>query len=137
MNNIFNVKQAAAILGLSTNTTYKYLNDGKIEAARGKARGTFRIPKSSLEKFLGSPIIDTQAPIKPTPPVIISNDTIIAQPTLAIKITRGFISICLILIILDVVINPDFSLDSQFLRLVVVAIFILLSYQFGGFVKKT
>jgi len=56
MNNpkLYTVKEAAKVVGVSTNTLYKYLDDGRIHAARGTAlQGRFRIPESALEEFLG------------------------------------------------------------------------------------
>ncbi len=141
-NQIFNVKQAAEILGLSTNTTYKYLKEGKIEAARGQKRGTFRIPKSSLEKFLGSSLNESQiepigSPLSSAPLTSpISNPGTQSLPTLALRVSRMFLSACLILLIFDIILNPNFSLSAQVIRMSIIAIFILLSYQFGGFIKK-
>lgn len=142
-NHIYNVKQAARILGLSTNTTYKYLNEGRIKAARGHLRGTFIITTKALENFLGgqlpedalreaeklgtfspSTIHDAEAIIEVTP------------PTLATKVTRVLITLALLLIIADLLINKDFSPLSQFGRLTLISLIFLISYQFGGFAKK-
>jgi excisionase family DNA binding protein len=56
MNNpkLYTVKEAAKLVGVSTNTLYKYLDEDRIHAARGSAiQGRFRIPQSALEEFLG------------------------------------------------------------------------------------
>lgn len=142
-SNIYTVKQAAKILGLSTNTTYKYLNEGRIKAARGHIRGTFIITAKSLETFLGcklpenaleaigdnsfsstSNFKDAEAIIEVTP------------PTIATKVTRVLITLCLLLIIADLIINQNFSPTSSFGRIILIILVFLISYQFGGFVKK-
>lgn len=143
-NNIYSVKQAAKILGLSTNTTYKYLNEGRIKAARGHLRGTFIITAKSLETFLGcklpeNPFKEVEAPRSSiTSPSFKETEAIIevSPPMLATKVTRVLISVCLLLIIADLLINQNFSPMSAFGRVILVALVFLISYQFGGFVKK-
>ncbi|KKT72722.1 MAG: hypothetical protein UW68_C0027G0008 [Candidatus Collierbacteria bacterium GW2011_GWB1_44_6] len=141
-NKIYNVKQAAKILGLSTNTTYKYLNEGRIKAARGDIRGTFIIPAKSLETFLGSKLPDDtlieselsnhdEASFKDSAIVI---DT--SSPTLATKVTRILITISLLIIIADIVLTQNFSPIAQLARITLIAILLLISYQFGGFIKR-
>ena len=139
-NRIYNVKQAAKILGLSTNTTYKYLNEGRIKAARGHIRGTFIIPARSLEVFLGSKLPD----VTPSSDGNDSEKTIadhevnieIGSPTLATKVTRLLITLALLIIIADIVLTKNFSPIAQIARVTLIAILILISYQYGGFVKK-
>lgn len=143
-NRIYNVRQAAKILGLSTNTTYKYLREGRIKSSRGHVRGTFIIPAKSLEDFLGaklpddalpknaavgqdffaSPNADAEAVIEVNPPV------------LAVRVIRGLLLLSLIAIIADLLLSRDFSPVTQITRVLVVAIFLLVAYQFGGFIKK-
>jgi excisionase family DNA binding protein len=142
-NYIYNVKQAAKILGLSTNTTYKYLNEGRIKAARGHARGTFIITAKSLENFLGdklpenssnetpSPIADHQTGLKDVETVIE-----VTPPALATKVTRILITACLLLIVADIILTKNFSPISSLGRVVLISIVFLISYQFGGFIKK-
>lgn len=141
-NNIYNVKQAAKILGLSTNTTYKYLNEGKIKAARGHARGTFIITAKSLETFLGSKLPDNPlseggsstkygSRFKDTETVIE-----VTPPSLATKVTRVLITVCLLLIITDIILTKNFSPISSFSRVALISLVFLISYQFGGFIKK-
>lgn len=142
-NHIYNVKQAAKILGLSTNTTYKYLNEGRIKAARGHVRGTFIITTKSLEDFLGGKL--------PENPFEDSNDSYtvsqsnnkdaetiieVTPPTLTTKIIRVFISLALIITIIDILTSPSFSPLNQFGKVLFITLLILVSYQFGGFVKK-
>ena len=62
MPTYYTVKEAAKLLGVSTNTLYKYLLEGKIKASRGTAEGRFRIPPKSLEDFLGSPLPTSDLP---------------------------------------------------------------------------
>jgi len=49
---VYTVKEAAEILGYSTNTVYGYLRSGQIKSVR-VGRGKFRIPASELSKFEG------------------------------------------------------------------------------------
>ena len=141
-NKIYNVKQAAKILGLSTNTTYKYLNEGRIKAARGRIRGTFIITTQALESFLGSKLPESVNEIeKQNPELITTNKDSeavieISPPTLGLKVVRILIGITLILIIIDTLTNNTTSPTSQIWRVFIVAIVFLVSYQFGGFVKK-
>lgn len=145
MNKILTVKQAAKVLGLSTNTMYKYLNEGKVLAARGHARGTFKIPAKSLEKFLGGPLPEetsTDLPERPESlqplrrhpdePVIVH----VTPPTLTVKTVRFVLIAALVLIIFDILLTPRFSFGNQIVRLSLIAALSLLSYQFGGFVKR-
>lgn len=142
-NNIYSVKQAAKILGLSTNTTYKYLNEGRIKAARGHVRGTFIITARSLENFLGQALPEN--PLKDQPsatsfPSTTLKDTEsiieVTPPTLATKVVRILISICLLLIIADIILSKNFSPIAQFGRIALIILVFLVSYQFGGFTKK-
>lgn len=140
-NNIYNVKQAAKILGLSTNTTYKYLNEGRIKAARGHIRGTFIITSNALENFLGSKIPeDVLAEIDSNPKVTTIKDgeavIEVSSPTLATRVTRILITISLIIIIADIIFTKDFSPIAQIGRITLITILLLISYQYGGFVKK-
>ncbi len=140
-NKIYNVKQAAKILGLSTNTTYKYLNEGRIKAARGHIRGTFIITSSALENFLGSKIpediLSDQEIISKSSILKVGEAIIeVPSPTLATKVTRILITLSLVIIIADLVFTKDFSPISQVARVTLIAILLLISYQYGGFVKK-
>ena len=136
-------------MGLSTNTTYKYLNEGRIKAARGHMRGTFIITGRSIEDFLGSKlpegVVTKTIEDRPVTEKIIpaSKDTgehgtiiEVTPPTLATKVTRILITISLILIIADIIITKNFSPVSQLGRVALIALIILISYQFGGFAKK-
>lgn len=143
-SSIFTVKQAAKILGLSTNTTYKYLNEGRIKAARGHIRGTFIITRRSLENFLGSKLPDN--PLSETQSISgqITSGNIkdaeaiieVAPPSFATKVVRILIMICLLLIIADIIIGVNFSPIAQFGRITLIILVFLVSYQFGGFIKK-
>lgn len=142
-NRIYNVKQAAKILGLSTNTTYKYLNEGRIKAARGHIRGTFIITEKALENFLGTKLpgddfweTDGTNTFKTSgtsdPEVVIE----VAPPTLALKVARVLILVSLVFIIAELLISQNFSPLTQVLRLLVITVMIIVTYQFGGFFKK-
>jgi excisionase family DNA binding protein len=52
MKKLYSVKEAAGLLGVSTNTIYTYLKEGKI-AARRIGKGRFKIPYASLYPFVG------------------------------------------------------------------------------------
>lgn len=49
----YTVKQVAQALGFSTNTVYKYLDQGKIKATRLGKEGRFRIPEEEVIRLLG------------------------------------------------------------------------------------
>ena len=141
-SHIYNVKQAAKILGLSTNTTYKYLNEGRIRAARGHVRGTFIITHKALETFLGTKLPDD--PLKELDP----NNTIpgltdtteaiieVTPPNLSVKVTRSLIIFSLILLVVEIVSSNNTNPLPFFNRLFLIFLFCLLAYQYGGFAKK-
>ncbi|OIN88471.1 hypothetical protein COW80_03940 [Candidatus Beckwithbacteria bacterium CG22_combo_CG10-13_8_21_14_all_01_47_9] len=122
---LYTVKKAAAIIGCSTNTLYKYLDEGRIKASRGTAeQGRFRIPQSALEEFLGTPITDK--------PQVLTNA---AQSSLPIKIVRFLIILSLVLILIDMIMTQSVSLTTQLTRLFFLAIALLLAYQDGGYLR--
>jgi excisionase family DNA binding protein len=47
----FSVKEASKIIGVSTNTVYKYLDDGSLKGKRMGGRGRFKIPFSELAPY--------------------------------------------------------------------------------------
>src|SRR3990167_304165 len=59
MPKTYTVKQVAKILGFSTNTVYKYLDEGKIKATRLGSEGRFRIPEEELIRLVGKNGIPT------------------------------------------------------------------------------
>lgn len=147
MKKILTVRQAAKILGISTNTMYKYLNQGTITAARGHGQGSFHIPIRSLEAFLGSPISEENLAALPEPGSAAPTDRseaeiprISAGPpessSLAVKVIRYLLLFGLVLVIIDIATTAQFNFINQFSRIAVFALLILLAYQQGGFVKK-
>lgn len=54
MSKTYTVKQVANTLGFSTNTVYKYLDEGKIKATRFGKEGRFRIPEAEVIRLLGT-----------------------------------------------------------------------------------
>lgn len=52
--NFYTVKEAAKLLGFSTNTIYTYLNNGDLTGRRLNSRGRFKIPFEQLEPFLNA-----------------------------------------------------------------------------------
>jgi excisionase family DNA binding protein len=144
MNQIYTVKEAAKILGFSTNTVYKYLNEGRLQAARGDLeQGRFRIPHQAVEEFLGTPIptdiithlkADDEAQAKPTGPVAFAP---LPPPSLPITAARIMIVLALVATIADIIISPTISLIGQIIRIAVIGIFIMLSYQQISLEKPT
>lgn len=141
-SHIYNVKQAAKILGLSTNTTYKYLNEGRIRAARGHVRGTFIITHKALENFLDTKLPDD--PLKEIDP----HNTIpgldhaedayieISPPNFTVQVSRIILIICLLLLILSQTIGSSFPIIHTLSLGTTYFLFMILLYQFGGFTKK-
>lgn len=147
MKKILNVKQAAKILGVSTNTMYKYLNRGTVTAARGQGKGSFHIPVRSLELFLGGPIPEEQLAFLekesalPEPgsaaPATRNEVEIPRTPAgLTVKVVRAFLLFGLFLAIIDIATTRQFSFVNQLTRIALFAILTLLAYQQGGFIKK-
>lgn len=69
MNDLLTVKDVAKILGLSTNTVYKYVNSGLIRSSRAQLQqGRFRVPKQAVEEFLGSPLDELHLTAPPVSP---------------------------------------------------------------------
>lgn len=57
---LYTIKQVTEILGVSTNTLYKYLSEGKINALRFSKKGRFRIPETEVTRLLGAKEEDKQ-----------------------------------------------------------------------------
>lgn len=153
MKKILNVKQAAKILGVSTNTMYKYLNQGTITAARGHGQGSFHIPVRSLELFLNSPINEeilsalekedalpepgSAAPTARSEAEIPRISAGQSEPVnLTVKVIRYLLLLGLVLVIIDIATTTQFNFINQFSRVAVFALLALLAYQQGGFIKK-
>jgi hypothetical protein len=149
----YSVKEASVILGFSTNSIYKFCDTGRLKANRGNSQtGRYKIPHSSLEKFLGTTLseaainqalmvhtvestqikkeISTQSNI--TPKQVVNSVTEPSDTPLPLNIIRILIIAGLVLILIDILFNPDFSVFQQFLRLSLMGILIILTYQFGG-----
>lgn len=124
--NLYTVKQAAGIIGCSTNTLYKYLNEGRIKASRGTVdQGRFRIPQSSLEEFLGTKLSEKSQSV-----------SIKTKVGLPLKLVRSLIVFSLLLILIDLVVTRSVSVTTQLSRLFFLAIALLLAYQEGGYVRR-
>lgn len=52
MKKFYSVKEAAKILGFSTNTVYTHLEEGSLTGKRVGGRGRFKIPYSELAPYL-------------------------------------------------------------------------------------
>ncbi len=155
MNNpkLYTVKEAAKIVGVSTNTLYKYLDEDRIHAARGSAiQGRFRIPESALEEFLGVKLSQPES----TEPAVGATFTVARDPQvdepetlqdinvptgkqeyrktgLPLKLARFLLVLALVAILIDLFMSSSVSPAGIFSRLFFVALMILLSYQEGGF----
>ena len=150
MKKILNVKQAAKILGVSTNTMHKYLNQGTVTAARGQGQGSFHIPVRSLELFLGSALSEetlaalekeNTLPEPGSPRIEAEAPHVVVEPaetttSLTTKVIRTLLIIGLVLVIADIATTTQFSFINQLTRIGAFAVLLLLSYQQGGFVKK-
>lgn len=137
MPKLYTVKEASDILGLSTNTIYKYVNEGVLKSRRSGDQGRFRIPQDSLEKYLGTPLpasprLEELSSPTPTSTSTTTSTPLLDQPPLSLRLTRILLIITLVLLLVDLFFGPQFSLLNSILRLSVVVILLLLSYQFGG-----
>ena len=66
MKRYYTVKETAKLLGVSTNTIYTYLDEGKIKSRR-VGRGRFRIPKSELSQFIDIAVPVDVKPVSSSP----------------------------------------------------------------------
>ena len=153
MNNpkLYTVKEAAKIVGVSTNTLYKYLDEDRIHAARGSAiQGRFRIPESALEEFLGVKLSEPnpsgsnlEGSVQPElaregqtleDRSTVSRDTVSLQkPHLPLRLARILLVLALFAVLLDLFISKSVSLPGSLSRLFFLAVVLLLAYQDGGF----
>jgi excisionase family DNA binding protein len=158
MNNpkLYTVKEAAKIVGVSTNTLYKYLDEDRIHAARGSAiQGRFRIPESALEEFLGVKLSEPEITesvgadprVRPIVPNVSDGQTlqdidvpnvsrVTVSPTrakLPLKLARILLVFALLAVLLDLFISKSVSVVGVISRIFFLAVMLLLSYQEGGF----
>ena len=162
MNNpkLYTVKEAAKLVGVSTNTLYKYLDENKIKAARGSAiQGRFRIPESALEEFLGIKLSEPEL-VDPVPTgsdlkgsaqtrsvnggegQTLMDQVVEPQPTgkqenrktgLPLSVARFLLILALLAVLVDLVISHSVSLPGQLSRLLFLFVMLLLAYQEGGY----
>jgi hypothetical protein len=60
MARFYTVQETALILGFSTNSIYKFLDQGRLKSTRGNSKqGRFRIPHTSIEDFLDTKLSET------------------------------------------------------------------------------
>src|SRR3989344_2195405 len=78
----YSVKDAANLLGVSTNTIYTYLKEGKITSRR-IGQGRFKIPYSQLAVYMELQPHEMQVPVNITPEILDSGQ--ISQPEKAIS----------------------------------------------------
>ena len=159
MNNpkLYTVKEAAKVVGVSTNTLYKYLDDGRIHAARGTAlQGRFRIPESALEEFLGIKLSqpETTDPVGETFTVARNNqndetlteshgqvqdlplqENVRSAPHLPTRIARILLILALLALLADLFFSATVSLPVQLTRLFFLLVMLLLAYGEGGYRK--
>ncbi|MBI2065958.1 SH3 domain-containing protein [Candidatus Woesebacteria bacterium] len=67
----YTVKETAKILGVSTNTVYKYLDEGSLKGKRLKNRGRFKVPFPELAPYLGG---ETSTEVSEETPVVKQED---------------------------------------------------------------
>lgn len=136
---LYTVKEAASVVGVSTNTLYKYLDEGKIKAARGSAiQGRFRIPESALEEFLGISLSTPDSVVNPrgeaeTPSVVQIQQNEEVRHKLPTKIVRFLLVLALLAVLIDLFVSPSISVPGTLSRLFFLAVMLLLAYQEGGF----
>lgn len=141
---LYTVKEAAQLVGVSTNTLYKYLDEDRIHAARGSAiQGRFRIPESALEEFLGIKLSQPEPvgagssrPLEESQitPITTGEETSPLPKThLPIKFARILLILALLAILLDLFISRTISLPAQLSRLSFLLIMLLLAYSEGGY----
>lgn len=165
MARFYTVQETAKILGFSTNSVYKFLDQGRLKSTRGNSKqGRFRVPHSSIEEFLDTKLSEiavaralaASTPTKPdaiTPRHLISPEEFHAKLTppppsprtkdqvlgtklpLGLALTRLLILIALLLTIVETIVTPTVTLAGQFFRLLILTIAILLAYQSGGSVN--
>jgi len=154
----YTVKETSLILGFSTNSIYKFLDEGRLKGNRGNSdTGRFKIPHSALEKFLGTALSEaavsqalathtyTSMQIKKEnvtqnhqAPLVVRRQSEPAPETaIPLKIIRALILVGLIVILFDIIIGNDYSLIQQLMRLALMGILIVLTYQFGGLSHST
>jgi len=161
MNNpkLYTVKEAAKLVGVSTNTLYKYLDENKIKAARGSAiQGRFRIPESALEEFLGIKLAEPELVVESesspyTPGVKGAHTPGVSDPEaqtlqeihvttpsqesrktgLPLSVARFLLILALLAVLVDLVISHSVSLPGQLSRLLFLFVMLLLAYQEGGY----
>ena len=127
---LYTVKEAADIVGVSTNTLYKYLLEGKIKSARGTHKqGRFRIPHSALEEFLGTNISTEPTPESSTSSAIVPTPIPHTSNLGRKKLIRFLLLLCLLALILDTIISPSWTITSGILRLLLLALLITLIYR--------
>lgn len=136
MTKLYTVKQASKILGFSTNTVYKYLNEGALKSSRASARkGRFRITQKSLEEFLGSPMpAETAMPVEiPQVETVALPEPVSVpyRPSFSLQATRVLLLLSFVLLVIEALTADIYSLNSQLLRLSTLIILFLLAYQFG------
>lgn len=142
---LYTVKEAAKVVGVSTNTLYKYLDEDRIHAARGSAvQGRFRIPESALEEFLGVKLSEPEPVgagssrpveiIENIDPATTGENTSPLQTTkLPLKFARILLILALISVLTDLFLSHTISLPGQLSRLFFLLIMLLLAYADGGY----
>ncbi|KKU44818.1 MAG: hypothetical protein UX62_C0048G0004 [Microgenomates group bacterium GW2011_GWA2_46_7] len=136
---LYTVKEAAKIVGVSTNTLYKYLDEDRIHAARGTAlQGRFRIPEVALEEFLGISLSSQEnseplakpakaGEVGPTSPIQTGTQEN-GNTRIPVKIARFLLILALLAVLLDLFIARSVSLPGSISRLIFLAVMLLLAY---------
>lgn len=142
---LYTVKEAAKIVGVSTNTLYKYLDEGRIKAARGSSiQGRFRIPATAIEEFLGvsltTQVVDTPPIPVSVPKAPILRETVSLSstpPSFSLRLTRVLVILALLAMCIDLFTTPVVSVITHSSRILVGITLLLLAFSPGGYRRRT
>ena len=142
---LYTVKEAAKIVGVSTKTLYKYLDEGRIKAARGSSiQGRFRIPATAIEEFLGvsltTQVVDTPPIPVSVPKAPILRETVSLSstpPSFSLRLTRVLVILALLAMCIDLFTTPVVSVITHSSRILVGITLLLLAFSPGGYRRRT
>lgn len=100
--NYYSVKEVASILKVSTNTVYKYLNDGSIIAKRLGDEGRFKIPVSEVARLQGVAPETTPVSLPENPTI----EPVLERPSTAPQLFDWMLALTVIFISVNILTNP-------------------------------
>src|SRR3972149_79784 len=115
MKKLYTVKEVADLLGFSTNSVYKYLDEGKIKSTRLGKGGRFRIPSGEVNRLLQKEkgeVISNLIPVK----LLKLASNLKAVPSLC----DWFVAIFALALGLSQFIFPNYFSDTTFVRYLLV-----------------